>query len=167
MTSKYLPVIVSIWSTFQNLFHYYSFFFKGQPNITNNDNHSNQTHLFIHPHLRKGQRITKRTLHLITTITLVVTLILASMSLYYMWWNYKKRWRMQETACGINDPPVSDKFHAVTFWFCCIYLGKRYPTRADLVIKMMVSQPIKMQYFPYGSPIAQSLDNKVICLFSS
>ena len=77
--------------------------------MTAHDSNGNHTHLLIHPHLRKtkGQRITKKTLHLITTITLVVALILASMSLYYMWWNYKKRWRMQENACNINDPPVS------------------------------------------------------------
>jgi len=89
-----------------------------QPNMTAHDNHGNQTHLLIHPHLRKkkGQRITKKTLHLITTITLVVALILASMSLYYMWWNYKKRWRMQENACSINDPPIQSRCSAMFSW---------------------------------------------------
>jgi len=85
-----------------------SIFFSGidVPNNITEKHHGNHTSFFLHHHSRSG-RLTRRILHMFTTIILVVALILVSIATYFLWRNYKKRWKMQEEACNINEPPVS------------------------------------------------------------
>lgn len=74
----------------------------------------NQIVLFVlettlHNHSRLSPRFTtKRIMYITVTASLIVTIFVVAASLFYLFRNYKKRWKWRQELSRQNHPPVSE-----------------------------------------------------------